>query len=295
MRRNLFFRIGALLLVIFLGASCQKKENEEGLNDQISWQRAADFKTFTHPEVIERWEGDEEEMPIFWSHMDVLYPVTENVKLQKSVMKMKGFLSETLLEEPFTPKDMEELLTLKLEKELEAYNENINYYLERKEGLDHFYFPIFTSISDICDSLVYNDRNLVSIARIVQSYMGGSSHELDNTFAINFDLRDGVAVTYNELFQDPKSKELLSLVQSLLMQYFGVENAEMLGSQGLFVYEVGELFLPANFFFGEEGLILHYNSYEIGIYALGSIDLEVPYDALKPFLKEQYHFLMDAR
>ncbi|MDO5035898.1 MAG: RsiV family protein [Porphyromonas sp.] len=288
---------GLFVLILITALSCRKsKQGETELNDQIQWSRLENALSYTHPVIEEAWTGIEDEKPIFWSHLDILLPDTKSAKLKEAVERISNTLVQNLLSStdttPIQIDDHKHLTEELLNLEVEEYVKDMGFYLERRDPGTELYYPLFIFRKDVHDTLLYNDLGLVSIGRLTQSYAGGATHETDFMETLNFSLKSGEQISPSSLFIDIDSKSLKELIQKGLINYFGVERAEDLVNQGLFIYEQEELFVPVNFFFDKETLHLYFNPYEIGIHALSSIDIELPYSALEPYLQPQFDFLI---
>ncbi len=112
--------------------------------------------------------------------------------------------------------------------------------------------------------------SLVTYTIIRAGYMGGA-HGNTSLECHIYSLADGYELTWEDLFSSGELDALRHGVRQKLYKRFNVTDDAGLAEAGLFPDDIdlSESFIPTS-----EGITLHYNSYEIGCYALGSIDVE---------------------
>lgn len=112
------------------------------------------------------------------------------------------------------------------------------------------------------------------------TFTGGAHGNMWEVFE-NLDSRDGSSVTLERLVGDRGMEPLRQLADRQLRAQFEV-SAETPLSQAGFFDDVLEL-VP-NFRVEEPGIVLHYNPYAIGPWALGIVEIFLPWSAVDPLL-----------
>ena len=80
---------------------------------------------------------------------------------------------------------------------------------------------------------------------------------------------------------------LLGVVEKVFRKQQGLLPQHNLEERGYFLRD-GRFFLPANIGMSKKGLIFYYNPYEIAAYALGPIEVTVPYEQLNGILRTDW-------
>lgn len=134
---------------------------------------------------------------------------------------------------------------------------------------------------EIKSDTVCSCPNFLTVGLETYTYTGGA-HPNTYTTLLSFDRRTGKAMCLTDLVADTTA--LLPLVEQAFRKQQGVKAQESLEDEGYFLQD-GRFFLPENVAVGRDGLIFYYNPYEIAAYALGPIEVIVPYSELTPILK----------
>jgi len=140
-------------------------------------------------------------------------------------------------------------------------------------------FPQLWSLKMNFD-ILENNGNSLSILLNTDIYTGGA-HPLNDISILTFNPDSGKKVVFSDILNDEKA------LKNLIVQEFrrkrNLSDAVNLTDQGFYSNEWP---LPNNFALLTQGLYIVYNAYEIGPYVLGSTELLIPIDAIKPFLKD---------
>jgi hypothetical protein len=140
-------------------------------------------------------------------------------------------------------------------------------------------FPQIWSFKINFDILENNDNSL-SILLNTNIYTGGA-HPLNDISILTFNPDSGKKVIFSDILKDENS------LKSLIVQEFkrkrNLSDAVKLTDEGFYSNEWP---LPKNFALLAQGLYIIYNAYEIGPYVLGTTELLIPIDAIKPLLKD---------
>ena len=124
-----------------------------------------------------------------------------------------------------------------------------------------------------------NNDNSLSIILNTDIYTGGA-HPLNDICILSFNPQTGKKVIISDILKNDKA--LKSLIVKEFRKKKNLSDSVNLTDEGFYSNEWP---LPRNFAFLSKGLYIVYNAYEIGPYVLGSTELLIPIDAVKPLLK----------
>ena len=116
------------------------------------------------------------------------------------------------------------------------------------------------------------------------AYMGGA-HPNSSLTLYTFDRETGRLLTLADMISDITA--LLGVLEKEFRQHQNMSPSTNLEEQGYFLRD-GHFFLPANVGVGREGLVFYYNPYEIAAYAVGPIQVTVPYEKLDGILRDSW-------
>ncbi|MBC3786542.1 DUF3298 and DUF4163 domain-containing protein [Spirosoma utsteinense] len=128
---------------------------------------------------------------------------------------------------------------------------------------------------------LYASDDAVTVQMETYAYTGGA-HPNTNLAFYTFDRESGRALSLNDLVTDTTA--LLNVVEQSFRRQQGLLPQTNLEERGYFLRD-GRFFLPANIGMSRKGLVFYYNPYEIAAYALGPIEVTVPYDQLSGILR----------
>lgn len=121
-------------------------------------------------------------------------------------------------------------------------------------------------------------KNIISYKAIKYTYTGGA-HGMTVETGLNFDLRTGALLKESDIFSDGYESIVSGLLTKHLPEAF--ENPE--DANMLFQKEISP---NGNFTVSEKGLTYIFNQYEIGPYALGIIEITIPWDEIDNIIKK---------
>jgi hypothetical protein len=128
--------------------------------------------------------------------------------------------------------------------------------------------------------LVWNDGKLLSLAFHTSAYSGGA-HGNYGTAYVSIDLSKKKVITLKDIFKAGFEKPLDALLEKIARKKRNISPKETLDSYFL----VQEIHANDNFAVTPKGIMFNYVPYEIASYADGEIQLFVPFEDLKAFLK----------
>lgn len=129
---------------------------------------------------------------------------------------------------------------------------------------------------------LYTSAKLLTIKFETYAYTGGA-HPNSNLSFYTFDRATGRPLTLRDMVSDTTA--LLSLVEKSFRTQQALLPQDNLEERGYFLRD-GRFFLPANVGLSRKGMVFYYNPYEIAAYALGPIEVTVPYQQLNGILRE---------
>ena len=138
-------------------------------------------------------------------------------------------------------------------------------------------------LKTIADTVHANPKTLTFSVE-TYAYTGGA-HPNTNRSLYVFDRETGKLLTLANLVSDTTA--LLGVVEKAFRRQQVLKPQQNLEEQGYFLRD-GRFFLPANVGLGRNGLVVYYNPYEIAAYAVGPIEVTVPYDQLNNILHERW-------
>jgi hypothetical protein len=139
----------------------------------------------------------------------------------------------------------------------------------------------WTGDSDM--KIVWNQHPLLVLENSDYEYTGGAHGNGGNSYRV-FDLAKQKLLTPADVFKDGYKKALGPELEHAFRKKYNVPKNETVKSWLL----VDRLEPNDNFILTNKGVVFSYTPYEIAAYALGQVDLFIPYEKIKAQLKEDY-------
>ncbi|RIV26750.1 DUF3298 domain-containing protein [Fibrisoma montanum] len=133
------------------------------------------------------------------------------------------------------------------------------------------------------DTLHANSK-ILSVKLSAYAYTGGA-HPNSSTSLYTFDRTTGKPLSLTDLVTDTTA--LLGIVEKAFRKHQDLLPQYNLEERGYFLRD-GKFFLPANVALARDGLLFYYNPYEIAAYAVGPIEVTVPYSQLQTVLNDDW-------
>ncbi len=130
----------------------------------------------------------------------------------------------------------------------------------------------------------FSNPNLLTVRFDSYAYTGGA-HPNSTVSFYTFNRRTGRSLTLSDLVADTTA--LRGIVERTFRTNQNLKPGESLDERGYFLQN-GCLPFPANVGLGRKGMIFLYNPYEVAAYAVGPIELIVPYAQLKDVLRPNW-------
>ncbi len=130
---------------------------------------------------------------------------------------------------------------------------------------------------------IFSNRNMLTVRATIFAYTGGA-HPNTNQLLLTFNRNTGREMHLADMVSDTAA--LLGIVEKAFRKQQQLSPTGKLEGQGYFLHN-GQFFLPGNIAPGRQGLIFYYNPYEIAAYAVGPIEVVVPYEKLNGILRKE--------
>lgn len=217
---------------------------------------------------------DDENFPYCSVACELIYPIQhENSIVLK---KMQTFIVEKTLGSSYANYPIKKAVSRYLDdyvieyKELESEIDKENY-----EEAFAYTYNCFKNVH-----VLFNEENIFSFYIEDYQYTGGA-HGLTLINKYNLDMKTGNLIDLDAVFL-PNAKEALRplLIKTLM------DNNDLSIEEGMRVFYLDNVQLIDNFSISDKGITFTYGLYEIAAYVYGIIDIFLPYEDIKDYLKE---------
>ena len=132
-------------------------------------------------------------------------------------------------------------------------------------------------------SVLFNEKGLLSLGFGEYVY-GGGAHGNHATMIASYDLAQKKALKLTDVFLPKFEKTVNAALANALRRQFNLKKNEPLTS----VLFDNNIQTTTNFCITPKGILFLYNPYEIAAYAMGEIELFVPFEEVKNVLNPQF-------
>lgn len=136
--------------------------------------------------------------------------------------------------------------------------------------------------------VAYQSPRILSFAITSYSYTGGA-HGNYGTYYASFALPLNKRLSLIDILTKDGYDKLQTLLEKNFRKNFGLKPTDSLTEAGLFDNKIEP---NGNFYVTGKGLGFTYNPYEIGPYAMGQIDIFIPFKELEPYLRAGFKSLL---
>lgn len=112
----------------------------------------------------------------------------------------------------------------------------------------------------------------------------GGAREYHEIQCLNFDRKTGKLIRLDDVFLPTYPALLQPLLLQELLSAFDCRDTDELHAKG--ILRLTDIYVPANFELGRDGITFIYNADEIAPFETGTVRLTVAYDQMKPFMKQ---------
>ncbi len=127
----------------------------------------------------------------------------------------------------------------------------------------------------------YKTDSIIGIKLNNYVYTGGA-HGYEGNRSLLFNAVTGRSLAYSDIFKDEKA--FTAYAEKKFREKFKIPANKSINATGLF-FENDKFVLPLNIFFKENGLLLYYNSVEVGSFADGPKELLLPYTDIDQYMR----------
>jgi len=137
--------------------------------------------------------------------------------------------------------------------------------------------------------IVYQSPRILSLANYSYAYTGGA-HGNYGTHYSSLDLVNRKKISLNDILASTAKTKLPSLLEKYFRKNYGVEKNTSLKDAGLFESTIKP---NDNFYVTGKGINFCYTPYEIGPYAMGEINIFIPFSELNNYLQPSFKKLIE--
>jgi hypothetical protein len=144
---------------------------------------------------------------------------------------------------------------------------------------------------DVDDKLLvaFQSAKILSLAFTNYAYTGGA-HGNYGTSYTSIDLTSNKVLVLDNMINETGKKVLRSLLEKNFRKQYDLKPVDSLSEGGLFENKIEP---NENFYVTGKGIGFCYNPYEIGPYAMGEINIFIPFTDLENYLKESFKKLLE--
>ena len=273
MKKNALIQV-IIVVFAFMGmlASCKKTASESN---------KIDFNSIVVVKKIPMLVENDTTLPFADVEIDFTYPV--KFRNEEDLARLQQiFLGTFFGERVYDSMTPEQAVDNYLTNYTEEYTSLSNSYYEDKARLGANDTPqwYWYNMSNSNKILFQND-SLLAYAVEFSDYTGGAHGSYRVTYT-NIDLNDLVTLSEEDIFKPDYYKPLTDKIVNALMKKFDAPVPDSLLMHGFFTVE--DIVPNNNFWLDDKGIHYAYNQYEIAPYAMGVIEVSVPYSDLQDIL-----------
>lgn len=149
---------------------------------------------------------------------------------------------------------------------------------EKPDSSKEYFSDSYTQTSEM--QVIFNEKDLLSVAYSTYSFGGGAHGNYGTTLA-SYDLATKKTLTLDAVFKPNYQKTVSIALEKALRKKYKFNPKEDL-TQFLFDNKIDP---TTNFALTRKGILFSYPPYEIAAYAMGEIQLYIPFDEIKSVLK----------
>ena len=248
-----------LTLLLFTACGEEKKETSQVEEPELSFTSKSYYKKTTLP------------CSDPCANVRIEVPVAEGVPIVADSINKKIFRTVKSIiffgEKPYTADNYEDLMT----SFIGSYEELKKDFPEDMMGWE----------GRVKGTIDYRSDSILNIKLNNYTFTGGA-HGYEGDRSLVFNINTGRSLSYDNIFKDVKA--FTTFAETKFREKYNIPAGKSINSTGL-MFPDDAFILPQNIFFKEDGLLLHYNAYEIASYAEQQKELFLPYEEINSFLK----------
>lgn len=171
------------------------------------------------------------------------------------------------------------------EQVAESFLGGFNEYAEEQIDAGNAGIPSWFKHQDC--RVILNRPGILTLRNAINDYTGGA-HGMEIELWFSYDIQQGKRLALGDVIQD--STQFLSIAERHFRKMENLSDTASYGAE----YFFDSFALPENFGLTKDGLLFHYNPYEIKSYAEGGTTLIVPYGEIEDILTDRAKTLLKA-
>lgn len=210
------------------------------------------------------------------------YPVKSSDKILKD--SLSAYLISICFGEKFYGEQPEEVANQFAQNYIDEYRRDLEpMYLEDEKDKDNerSIKAWYSYYKHIESKVQFYEKDLLVYRVDYNEYTGGA-HGMYATTYVNMDLTQMKPLHLDDLFITEYKEPLTDLIWNQLMTDNQVKTREEL--EDLAYGSTGEIAPTDNFYLHTKGITFHYNVYEITPYAMGAVEVTLPFSAIEHLL-----------
>jgi hypothetical protein len=234
---------------------------------------------YVHDET--KLKPDMKESPAATYEAASVWPKTES----ETASFIKKFVNEE-----FGAKDQEGgIETILLKNKKDFFDEYKERYKDAKEEDMKEMPSAFSEEQSNRVMIVYQSKNILTLGNFSYSYTGGA-HGNYGTHYSSFDLLSKKILKLDNVLTITGLAQLPVLLKKYFRKNYNLDANASLKEAGLFEEKIKP---NNNFYVTEKGIGFSYSPYEIGPYAMGEINIFIPFSELKTLLQPPFENLLE--
>ena len=263
------FLLVSISLICFGCLNNSNKTNESKITEESNFPSdKLEFASFTDTTIYHIANIDT--MPCLNITFDITYPLATGVSGNDQLL-LKDFIANSVGKEYANKPSIEEAVNAFTKSEIKKYKREIcgstpESKIIGESWMNHEYFTK--------NKILYNAHGILSYSNYVYTFTGGA-HGMNTTSCFVYDFYENQEIGINSIFEEEYIDEVLALIKEQLALHQGAESIDM-----------SYVNVTENFYVDNEGMHWIYNPYEIAPYAVGAIEVVLPYSKIENYFIE---------
>lgn len=266
--KRIFFLI-TISLICFGCVNNSNKTNESKITVESNFPSdKLEFASFADTTVYHIANIDS--MPCLNITFDIIYPLATGVAGNDQLLT-KDFIANCIGNEYANKATIEEAVKSFTKNEIKKYKSEVcgstpETKLVGESWMNHEYYAK--------NNILYNAHGILSYSCYEYTFTGGA-HGMNTTSCYVYDVYENQEIGINSIFKEEFLPNVLSLIKEELALNKDADS-----------FDMNYVNVTENFFVDEEGIHWIYNPYEIAPYAIGAIEVTLPYSKIENYLTE---------
>ena len=264
-----FFILISIASICFGCVNNSNKANESKITVESNFPSdKLEFASFTDTTVYHIANIDS--MPCLNVTFDITYPLATGVAGNDQLL-VKDFIANCVGKEYANKVSVEDAVKAFTNSEIKRYKSEVcgstpEAKIVGESWMNYEYFAK--------NNILYNAHGILSYSCYVYTFTGGA-HGMNTTSCYVYDVYENQEIGINSIFKEESLPNVLSLIKEQLALHEGAESIDM-----------SYVNVTENFYADETGIHWIYNPYEIAPYAVGSIEVVLPYSKIENYFLE---------